>query len=88
MGWLEAFISFDSPRRLSPAQFKSMPVKWHVANDSSTIYQFNPDNAGLKRVFEKHFAQLKTYIKANKLKPKQEADLINLFQYYNELLQQ
>jgi hypothetical protein len=73
-------------REATPAQFKSTPVKWYFTADDLTIKQFKPDNAGLKQVSVKHYAKLKAYIKANRLKIKKEDDLVTLFKYYNELL--
>ena len=75
-------------REATPEQFKSTPAKWYFGYDSSTITSFNPSNAGLKQVFEKHYTKVKDFIKANRLKPKKEEDLITLFEYYNELLKQ
>ena len=73
-------------REATHAQFKSTPVKWYFTSEDLTIKQFKPDNAGLKQVSAKHYAKLKDYIKANKLKIKKEDDLVTLFEYYNELL--
>ena len=75
-------------REATPEQFKSIPVKWYFGCDSSTITSFNPTTAGLKEVFEKRYTKAKDFIKANRLKPKKEEDLITLFEYYNELLKQ
>ena len=75
-------------REATPDQFKATPIKWYFTANNLTITQFQPDNAGLKQVSAKHFAELKAYIKANKLKIKKEDDLVTLFEYYNKLLQQ
>jgi hypothetical protein len=75
-------------REATPTRFKSTPIKWYFSNDDSPITQFDPYNAGLKQVSTKYFAELKAYIKANKLKIKKEDDLVTLFEYYNDLLKQ
>lgn len=75
-------------REATPVRFKSTPVKWYFSHDNSTIAKFNPHNAGLKQVSANLFAELKAYIKANKLKIKKEDHLVSLFEYYNTLLKQ
>jgi len=75
-------------REASPARFKPIQEQWFFTNEASPITHFMPNSTGLRQVSDEHYDKLKAYAKANKLKTKKEDDLVTLFEYYDELLEQ
>jgi len=85
MGFVKAKTPESSYDKATPAQFKVKPPQWYVACGSGNISYFGADNASLKELAGDQYAQLKNYMKEQRLKFKNEADLKALFVYYNSL---
>lgn len=83
----------DKPAKSSydedvPAHFKEKPTFWFYSCGSDAITHFSADNSGLKQISGPHYDALKAFMKKNKLKLKNEADLVALFKHYSVLLQE
>jgi hypothetical protein len=76
--------SYDKPK---PPRFVNKLPQYFYSLYGAPIVDFNNDSGGLEVVGKDHYEQLKTYAKKEKLKLRKTEDLIQIFKYYNTLLE-
>lgn len=81
----EAKPARSSYHEPTPNRFVMKNPTWYCSIDNSVIKNFETDNSSLEEIFREDFAEMKKYIKAEKLKLRKQEDVVRLFEYYNSM---
>lgn len=75
----------SSYEKATPDRFVRKLPTYYFAIDNGPIINFDNSKSGLEEIFREDYPEIKKLIKSEKLKLRQQEDLVKIFEYYNSL---
>lgn len=81
----EAEAPLTGYHQAQPPTFQRRPSQWYVSKNNGPVSQIDLTKSDLKKIFGNQFYTLDDFKKREKLKLRNEEDVVTLFEYFNSI---